>query len=375
MAGGKIKARKYLTCAACRKYVLFQGDLTACGKCAQRYDLDADVSVWKGSTWVKGGGEPASTAKGGANMYTKAPPKGAGKGSKAMTDGTLAKGYSWLYDYDVANFSLTEHDKATVGYFETLSKEQMEAMAALPQYSLWQRPFQLIAQRKFPLVDDETDLDRQLEAAKRKVTRLEKLRDSARDETETAKAALNDAMSKEKKQETEWREALDARDALSLKHAAAVELRRGAQPKKPVVPQPATVVVEKPLAVVMEGKLAHYKRDLAALKETRRTAAASLTTWSSKITSLREAIPAEDDDDDEAKEKRERSPIRIGNVKTQLAEAEKKHAEITGQIDKCDETAAGLTATIEKFTQLAGDMNSLVANPTGSVDGAAASSS
>ena len=158
---------------------------------------------------------------------------------------------------------------------------------------------------------------------------------------------------------------------MSLKHAAAVALRSGA---KPVVPQP-TVVIDKPLSVVLEGQLALYKRDLTNVKESRRSSAASLTTWTSKITSLREAIPAEDEDDEEAKQKRERSPVRIGNVKSQLAEAEKKRTELTIFIDKCDEKAAAITATIEKYSKLAGDLNTVVATAAGSAAGAAQSSS
>lgn len=89
--GGKIKARKYLTCSACRKYVVYQSDLTACRKCGSKYDLDADLSTWKGSTWFKGGSDASSPTKA-ANKDGKTANKGAGKGAKAMTEGTVAKG-------------------------------------------------------------------------------------------------------------------------------------------------------------------------------------------------------------------------------------------------------------------------------------------
>lgn len=239
---------------------------------------------------------------------------------------------------------------ANIVYFESLDKEAMEVMAALPQYALWHAPFQLIAQRKFPLLDNETDLDRQLDTAKRKVTRMEKLRDSARKAKETAQTALNAALETERKHEAEWKEALAERDTLSLKHAVAVALRSGATP---VVPQ-ATVLVDKPLSVVLEGQLALYKRELANSKEARRSSAAALATWNSKITSLRENIPA---DDEEGDEERERSPVRIGHLKTQLAEAEKRKVELTASIDKCAEKTAALESKVETFSKLAGDIN------------------
>ena len=74
----KVKARKYLTCSTCKKYVAFQKDALLCNKCGAKYDFDSDTSTWKGSAWVSGG-EWSSASK--TPPKEKEGGKGGGKGS------------------------------------------------------------------------------------------------------------------------------------------------------------------------------------------------------------------------------------------------------------------------------------------------------
>ena len=89
------------------------------------------------------------------------------------TEGPLATGCHWLYAKEFVSFQLIEHDLAMLHRFETLDREAMEAMAVIPRFAIYKPVMEIMARRKFPPRDEETDLDWRLDRAKRQVSRTE----------------------------------------------------------------------------------------------------------------------------------------------------------------------------------------------------------
>ena len=89
--------------------------------------------------------------------------------------------------------------------------------------------FDTICERKFPPTndDDEDGLVRQLDKARRLVTKTERSKDEALNARLVAEEALKRATEGLVRKETEHTEAVAARDALDLKKAEAVKKRTG----------------------------------------------------------------------------------------------------------------------------------------------------
>ena len=359
----KVKARKYLTCSACRKYVAFQGDALLCNKCGTKYDFDSDTSTWKGNVWVNGG-EWSSAPKTAPKEGGKGGGKGSGKGStdSGLSEGPYAKGCTLLLEKEATEFGLTAHDIPLFIHFETLGSDEMEEMAALPRFNIYKPAWERLAMRKFPPRDTESDLDWQLGRAKKQVTRFEKTLATAAAAREEAQTALNTAVEAERKISNELEEAKAERDKLSLKVGEEVARRSGA-----TMAVPAPVVVEVALPVVLERQLAIHKAQLDAAADTRKKSVTQLTTVEAQLKTLKEQIPA-DDDEEGTEPRRGRSRDRISDLKRQLAEAETRRTNLTTSIDKCDATATSIGPLFEKLSADAKQFNDSLALLTAEAD-------
>ena len=236
-------------------------------------------------------------------------------------------------------------------------------MGNLPQYATFRTVFNWVAGRKFPETndDDEEGLVKQVDRARRAVSRTERNKDEAQEARLVAEEALKKATEELHKAEAEHTEAVATRDALDLKKAEGVKRRTG-QTSQPGDSAPAFIQVSKP-SVVHEAKINEWKGLLEAAATKRKSAVQELSTVEIGIKNLKENMPTVAEDESGTGEPRERSRDRKAEeAKAKLLKSEAKKAALTKTIAQCDETKEKVTARLEKFRAAAEVMNSLCAD-------------
>ena len=92
MAG---KTKKFLTCKGCKRWEPFAARKVCCSQCGAKFDLEADVSHWKGNTLVRGS-QAWDSGKANAKGWSWGKNDDKGSATGQMKEGPLAQGCKHL---------------------------------------------------------------------------------------------------------------------------------------------------------------------------------------------------------------------------------------------------------------------------------------